>query len=151
MSIFKRRKNKEEYEIDSKDVPVSTLVRWFLYDTELMDPNSGAVALGLNPVSEEGAVVEEEDSDNRLAQIIDLMPFIEIMGAITANSVLAAQEEDLPEDLSDKFPVDLMLPLYELIAKSALVSGLASAVQLGLVSKNTVRTMDVTDKENYDD
>jgi hypothetical protein len=44
-----------------------------------------------------------------------------------------------------------MLPLYELIAKSALVSGLASAVQLGLVSKNTVRTMDVTDKENYDD
>jgi len=36
MSVF-RRKKKDEFEVDTKEVPLSTVYRWYLYDTELVE------------------------------------------------------------------------------------------------------------------
>lgn len=152
MSWFSKfKRNKEEIVVETQDLPVSTLVRWFLYDTDLSDPNDLAIALGLNPVSEEGESKELEDSDNRLFEVADLFPYLDTIAEIAANSVVAAQLSEAGEELSEDAPLHIMLPLYKLVAQAALVSGFSSAVELGLVTKDRVTSMDFIDREDYDE
>ena len=152
MSWFSKfKRNREEPEVETTDLPVSTLVRWFLYDTDLADPNDLAVALGLNRVSEEGESKEIEDSDNRMYEVADLFPYLDAIAEIAANTIVAAQLADAGEELTEDAPLHIMLPLYKLVAQSALVSGFSSAVELGLVQKNTVTMMDFLDREADND
>lgn len=152
MSWFSRfKKDKEEYSVETTDLPVSTLVRWFLYDSDLAEPNELASYLGLNPVSEEGDVKEIEDSDERLYAIADIFPYLDTIAEITANSIVAAQLAEADEEHAEDAPLHIMLPLYKLIAQSALVSGFASAVELGILQKDTVTTLSFIDREEYDE
>ena len=50
MAWFRRKK--AEYEIISNEIPMSTILRWYLYDTGLDDANKLAEFVGLNKVSE---------------------------------------------------------------------------------------------------
>lgn len=88
MSWFRKKKKKGyyvEYETVVNDVPVSTLIRWFLYDTDLMAPNKVAPLVGLNPVSQEGDEKEVEESAERLSDMDELMPFLAAMAEISSS------------------------------------------------------------------
>jgi len=70
MSFFDRFKKKDNnYEIFTRDIPLSTILRWYIYDTELGEPNDVVEVMGLNRASEEGDEKEREDSDLRLDNI----------------------------------------------------------------------------------
>jgi len=60
---LRRLFNRDEYVVRRVDIPVSTIVRWYMYDTSLYDENDLAELIGLNRVSQEGHVKEQEDSD----------------------------------------------------------------------------------------
>lgn len=152
MSWFDRfKRSKEEIHTETRDLPVSTLVRWFLYDTDIAEPNQVVSFLGLNPVSEEGDLKEIEDSDERLFAIADIFPYLDTIAEITANSIVAAQLSEAGEEHAEEAPLHIMIPLYKLIAQSALVSGFASAVELGILQKDTVTALSFIDREDYDE
>lgn len=149
MKWFKRKKE-PEYEIVSKDVPLTHLMRWFLYDTGLIDPNEIATRLNLTPVSDEGNVKEEEDSDYRMDAIADLIPFIEIMAEITADAITAIQVKDIEESLEDDasqvtHEMTIMRQMYKVVALSSLISSFSAAVELGILSKDSVENMRLED------
>lgn len=154
MKWFKKKKD-PEYKVISKDIPLSHLMRWFLYDTGLIDPNEIASRLNLTPVSDEGNVKEEEDSDYRMEAIADLLPFIEIMAEITSDAITAMQIKDIEESLDENaaqitHEMTIMRQMYKVVALSALISSFASAVELGILSKDSVENMRLEDG-NFDE
>lgn len=154
MKWFKRRRNEPEFEIISKDIPVSHLTRWFLYDTGLIDPNEVVHLLNLTPVSDEGDDKESEDSDIRIGNIIDMIPFLELMSDITAEVITAIQVKEIMEmdEGEDKIEqqMEVMKSLYKVIGLSALVSSFSSAVELGLINKDLINDMRMVDGEKYE-
>lgn len=149
MKWFKKRRE-PEYEIVAKDIPLTHLMRWFLYDTGLIDPNEIANRLNLTPVSDEGNVKEEEDSDYRMDAIADLIPFIEIMAEITADAITAIQVKDIEESLENDVSqvtheMTIMRQMYKVVALSSLISSFSAAVELGILSKDSVENMRLED------
>lgn len=149
MKWFKKRKE-PNYEIVSKDIPLTHLMRWFLYDTGLINPNEIANRLNLTPVSDEGNVKEEEDSDYRMGAIADLIPFIEIMADITADAITAIQVKDIEESLEDNssqvmHEMTIMRHMYRVVALSSLISSFSAAVELGILTKDSVENMRLED------
>lgn len=149
MKWFKRKKE-PQYELISKDIPLTHLMRWFLYDTGLVDPNEIASRLNMTPVSDEGDIKEEEDSDARMDAIVELIPFIEIMAEITADAITAIQVKDIEESLEDgaaqiTHEITVMKQMYKVVSLSALVSTFAAAVELGIVSTDSVENMRLED------
>jgi hypothetical protein len=128
--FFFNREDPEPH-IVHEDVPLSTIVRWFIYDTALAEENKIADLLGLNPVSEEGEVMERTESDYRLDNIELLMPFLEQMADISANVLATVQmsesEEATEEDL------DLMARVYKVLAISSLIGTFSIATRLGII------------------
>lgn len=133
MSFLSRFFGKDEYEphIVHEDVPMSTLVRWFIYDTALAEENKIADLLGLNPVSEEGEAMEISESDTRLENIELLMPFLENMADISAN-VLATIQMSEAEDATIQ-DLELMSRVYKVLAISSLIGTFSIATRLGII------------------
>jgi hypothetical protein len=145
MKWFKKKKD-IEYEIISKDIPLTHLMRWFLYDTGLIDPNEIVNRLNLTPVSDEGDIKEEEDSDIRMANIAELIPFLELMSDITADAIVAIQIQDIEESLGPDaeqivHEMTVMSSLYKVVGLSALVSAFSAAAELGMISTDAVQNM----------
>jgi len=158
VSWFKKRKKKGyyvEYETVVNDVPVSTLIRWFLYDTDLMEPNKVASLVGLNPVSDEGDEKEIEESADRLEEMTELMPYIAAMAEISASVLTAIQLEDIAEDRPEaaeelKEDMESMISMYKFVAIATLVSAFSSALKLGLITKEVI-SADFKDMEDFDE
>lgn len=150
--FFKRNKG-YEFEHIARDVPFSTLVRWFIYDTGLTDPNEAAQILGMTPVSEEGDDKEMQDSDNRLEAIADLMPFLVVLAEISATALTKIQSHEIAETegaISEE-EIESMHSLYTLVSLSSLISGFSTAVELGLISKDSLLTnLERLDMETYE-
>lgn len=149
MKWFKKKKD-IEYEIISKDIPLTYLMRWFLYDTGLIDPNEIVNRLNLTPVSDEGDIKEEEDSDIRMANIAELIPFLELMSDITAEAIVAIQIQDIEESLGSDaeqiaHEMTVMSSLYKVVGLSALVSAFSAAAELGMISTDAVQNMRLED------
>jgi hypothetical protein len=149
MKWFKKKKD-IEYEIISKDIPLTHLMRWFLYDTGLIDPNEIVNRLNLTPVSDEGDIKEEEDSDIRMANIAELIPFLELMSDITADAIVAIQIQDIEESLGPDaeqivHEMTVMSSLYKVVGLSALVSAFSAAAELGMISTDAVQNMRLED------
>lgn len=154
MKWFKK-KREPEYEIVSKDIPLTNLMRWFLYDTGLIDPNEIASRLKLTPVSEEGNIKEEEDSDFRMAAVAELLPFIEIMAEITSDAITAIQVKDIEESLDEDVnqithEMTVMRQMYKVVSLSALIATFSAAIELGIVSNDSVDNMRLEDG-NFDE
>lgn len=76
---------------------MSTIVRWYMYDTDFDDPNELAELIGLSKVSQEGNVKEQQDSDNRLDAIDQYIPFLDQMAEISANLLTTLQLKEISE------------------------------------------------------
>ena len=125
--FFKRNSDDrfEDVSLSLNDVPMTTLIRWFLYDTAVYEENAAAELIGLNRVSEEGDNKEREDSDTRLEEIEPLLPFIEAMADISSN-VLASIQVKESEDATEQDLI-LMQRVYKMLAISTLVGAFSAA------------------------
>lgn len=140
MKWFKKKKAKKKVAHVALDqnniIPLTTLARWYLYDTDLEDPNKIAPRLGLSLVSDEGNEKELQDSDKRLDQILNLYPFIGAIADINARAVATTQIMHMEEhnggtDISDSEA--MISELYRTIGHAAITSAFSTAVELGIV------------------
>lgn len=145
MNWFKKKKDdsNDDYEaellIDTKDVPLSTLYRWYLFDTAVDDPNKYATQIGLTSISEEGIQKEKDDSTKRLHRVLPLKEFVSTMSAITAEvfseaiidvaSEIGLVKKD--EDLDAR--KDAMKDICISISMSTLIPALSTALELGIL------------------
>jgi transcriptional regulator with GAF, ATPase, and Fis domain len=114
---------------------MSTLLRWYLYDTRLAEPNTLVEELGLNKVSEEGEDKEKEDSDNRLANIATMFPFMDTIADFSVNTMLAMQitkAEEHDEEVSEE-DLETSGIIYKAIAMSTLIGFLSIATHLDII------------------
>lgn len=146
MSWFKRKKF-PELEVVTNDVPLTTVARWYLYDTALVDNiNELADSIGLTPISDEGEAKEKEDSERRMQNSAAMFPFLENMAELSARVMTAIHFDgvvdsnpDLDED-SDEV-VDIlngMHNIYKATALSTLVGTFSVALDLGLIESSLI-------------
>ncbi len=133
-----------EFETISQDIPLSTLMRWYIYDTGMGYENEIAELIGLTPVSEEGNKKERQDSELRLEKVLDLMPYLDLISDVAADAVSNMQLKEMKKAGVISETVDLeddmltMQSIYKAIAISSLVGGFSIALQLGLVTNNAI-------------
>lgn len=165
MSWFSRffKKNGDpinvSFEHFKEEVPLGTLMRWYLYDTDLAEhPNELALLLGMNPVSDEGHEHEEGESDSRLDKIEYLIPFISTIAELGADVIVAMQVDEIKKREPDGFlekeierETEMMHMMYRMIGFSALLGGLSSAIKLGLIVPGEVYLTDLAYKKEEDD
>jgi len=140
VSWFKRKK--DEYEIVTSQIPMTTVYRWYIYDT-VPDANANeiAVSLGLNPISPEGEAKEREDSEERLLQVQELFPFVETISELSAKVMTSMHLKELDGiDSEDKDiilqNVDSMASVYKAIAFSTLIGAFSIGINLGMIEQN---------------
>lgn len=153
---FKRRN--PEFEIITNDVPMSTVWRWYLYDTSLTDDiNEVSEIIGLSRISEEGEIKEEEDSERRMMRTAPLFPFLDsmaelsanVMSAIHAKELLDADLEDTAEELTQM--LSDMHSIYKAVALSTLVGTISGALELGILQSNTISSNTYLLEKDTDD
>ena len=130
-------KRKKKFEVVSTEIPLSTMLRWYLYDTGLAPANSLAEGVGLNRVSEEGDVKEKEDSDLRLSGILELMPFIDSISDMSVSTMLALQESKTNNELSEE-EIEASSVIYKAISMSSLIGALSIGLSLGILETPTI-------------
>lgn len=136
---------KRKYKIETvvTQVPMSTLARWYFYDAGLEEPNKMASLVGMIPVSSDGNEKEEEASDIRLTKILPLLPFLQTISDINARSIATLQfdhyktEHQIDEQqlVEEKEHIEDM---YRQVGYSALIAAFSSAVELGIISNETL-------------
>jgi hypothetical protein len=142
---LRRLFNREEYVVHRVDIPVSTIVRWYMYDTSLYDENDLAELIGLTRVSQEGHVKEQEDSDNRLLEIQQYVPFLEQMAEISANILTTIQLKEIDDSeelsaLADGMPTEIMHSLFKAVALSTLIGTFSVGTHLQIINPTSAPT-----------
>jgi hypothetical protein len=120
--------------VASNVLPLSTLFRWYCYDTGVDNPNQFAEAFGLTPISEEGEELELEESEKRIEAVEPYAAFLNIIADINAmvlsetiGTIFEKHGLELDEEL------EVMQEVYAHVAFGALISAFASALNLGLI------------------
>lgn len=135
---------------------LSNLARWYLYDMEIVDPNEIAQQLGLQPISTEVEEKEIEESDIRMAEAIEFLPFIDAITEINARVLTTLQRDNSKKvvEKSKDTPYPLTLETLEenlgnsfrQIGFSALVAALSSGIALGIIKPGD-KAFDIADAE----
>lgn len=125
-------------------VPITTLIRWYMYDLEIKDTNKLAEAFSMMPVSEEGDEKEAQDARARMSKVMPLIPFLEVCSGINAKAIITLQEEELIkmgmtlEQIENE--KEFLNLFYQNVSFAALVSTLSTAIELGLLVVNGTLT-----------
>lgn len=151
ISWFKRKHNKDVYETVTTDVPMTTIYRWYLYDTELTDNvNKLAELIGLNPISEEGEAKELEESADRIKNMSPLFPYLESMAGLSATAITAMHTEELLDNLNEEDKEDFlsnlqgMTTVYKAVALSTLIGAFSVGLELGIINHDTINSGTLT-------
>ena len=153
--VWFRRKKESEVTVYTSEVPVSTMVRWFIHDVGYGEDGVDDL-IGLPRVSEEGLTKEVQDSDERLEELDPLVSYIESMSKIAGNvlstiAVLSSvDDEDAPVDEELEEVLELINELYTSIAFSSILGAFSIAEALGLISINAI-TSEVEDMKGLFD
>lgn len=130
---WRRRNKNPNYEIISREIPLSTIHRWYLYDTGLADANTLAEYVGLSRVSEEGDLKEQEDSTLRISRISELIPYIDTISDMSAETMMALQKSNSTrEGLTDE-DIESTRIIYKAVSMSTLIGALSIAFDLGIL------------------
>jgi hypothetical protein len=143
MKWFKRLFGRPEPEIIRMDIPLTTVSRWYLYDTGLAIDNANQIAeaIGLTPVSEEGDLKEKQDSAIRLSEVDYLIPFLDHLSDISADTLIAIQKQEMEtSDEVDSKELIMLRTIYKAVSFSSLIGTFSIAVDLGLVDSANVVT-----------
>ena len=128
-----RRKKKDRIPVET--VPLPVLIRQVIYDSMLMPTEDIANALGLPPISDEVADMEEQASEERLERFSSLIPFIDSHADMISKIATSAYLlEDSDEEAKIKVDeVEDLTKLFRLVALSSSLSCVSTLFNLGLV------------------
>jgi hypothetical protein len=128
-----RRKKKDRIAVET--VPLPVLIRQVIYDSMLMPTEDIANALGLPPISDEVADMEEQASEERLERFASLIPFIDSHADMISKIATSAYLlEDSDEEAKIKVDeVEDLTKLFRLVALSSSLSCVSTLFNLGLV------------------
>jgi hypothetical protein len=152
VSWFSDRFRKEPEHVIT-NIPLSTVLRWALYDFGIDNPNEIASKLGLTPVSKEGEEKEQEDSLIRMGHLEEVLPFIDVISELNARIVASVQMRELKEEgisgLEEigEEELDHMVGFYQAISFSALVAAISCGIQLDILHVHAVGTARTFDEE----
>lgn len=155
MNWFRKLFNKEDLVVQRVDIPVTTIVRWYMYDTDFADQNELAELIGLSKVSQEGNIKEQEDSDNRLDAIEQYLPFLKQMAEISANLITTIHTKELEESgllyesVEDK-QIEMMQTLFKTIALSTLIGTFSIGTHLQIINPTSVPTGFIKMEDNFE-
>jgi hypothetical protein len=130
MSFWRRNKRK----ITVTQVPLSVLMRQIVYDAMLTPTEGIAEMMGLPPISDEVAEMEEEAHQDRLSNIAALLPFIDAHAEILAQVATAAYILDAEN--AGEFPedgMDQLNQLFRMVALASSVSCVSTLSNIGLI------------------
>jgi hypothetical protein len=137
--MFGRKRKKKRISFEVKRIPLPILMRQAIYDS-MLEPSEGiAEALGLSPVSDEVALMEEQESQKRLENISVLIPFIESHSDMSARICAAAyalgddEEGLLNELLGQEGALDLLTDLFKVVCISSSMSCVSTLLNLELI------------------
>lgn len=139
---FLDRFRRRSYERKDVVLSMGTLFRWYCYDTGLENPNTMSKKMGLTPISDEVAEMEEEASVDRLSEVEPLLVFLNAIAEINSRVISENQAELLSEKMDSLSEHDLehlkehMAQLAHMISLTALVAGFSSAMSTGLIERN---------------
>jgi len=140
--IFRRKKKLRIEDVEVQQIPLPVLIRQVIYDSMLMPAEEIAYAMGLPPISDDVAEMEERASQERLERFSTLIPFIDSHADIAAKIAAAAyQIEDDEADGEEKFEVgdlDNLTKLFRLVALSSTLSCVSTLINLGLIESMAV-------------
>ena len=122
------------------------MIRQVIYDSMLMPPEDIARAMGLPPISDEVADMEEEASQQRLEMFDPLIPFIDSHADIAARIATAAYmlEDEESGEMAEKLGIEdaeNMTKLFRLVALSSTLSCVSTLFSLGLIESKAVNNV----------
>lgn len=128
----------EDITVESLVIPISTLTRWFLYDSGLGNSSSLTKALNLFPISTEGDEMEAADSARRVARVAPFAGLTRFISAVNAKVLREIQEEHLrethPEHAENLESEGAeMEEMYSRISFVAVHTALSFALELGIL------------------
>lgn len=135
MSFFNRKKNNK---ITITTISPQVLIRKIIYDSGCTDPEAVALVLGLSPISDEVAEMEEQASTERVSRIAALLPIIEAHASIAAQVAAASyatesldlEDADLPDET-----LAALVTLFKFVSFSASMTCLAALVDMNILSE----------------
>jgi hypothetical protein len=130
MRFWKRKKDA----VSVTQVPLSVLMRQIVYDAMLSPTEGIAEMMGLPPISDEVADMEQEAHETRLSNIAGLLPFIDAHAEILAKVATAAYtlDNDLPEEVPAG-GLDMLNELFKMVALASSVSCVSTLKNIGLI------------------
>ena len=134
------RKKKTVENVKIKHIPLPVLIRQVIYDTMLTPAEEIADAMGLPPISDEVADMEEQASQERLESFASLLPFIDSHADIVSKIATTAymlEQDDEDEKLTIGDAED-MHKLFRLVALSSAVSCVSTLFNLNLIKSRAV-------------
>jgi len=141
--MFWKKKSKVK-RVQIKQLPLPVLIRQVIYDTMLMPAEEIAHAMGLPPISDDVAEMEERESQKRLEKFSSLIPFIDSHADIAAKITASAYMiEDSEEDYGELGKLGIedvaqLTKLFRLVALSSSVSCISTLFNLGLIRQLVV-------------
>lgn len=154
---FWRKEPQSIFQVETHNVSMPSLARWYLYDTEVANPNTVATEMGLVPTSPEGETAEVDASQLRRSRVEPYAAFIGAIADINANAMVALNRSTL-ESMSDVTDEEferveqIMLDLYGSISFLALMSGFSAALELGIIKNpGVVLSKEITDGGSNDE
>jgi hypothetical protein len=142
--MFKRKKKRVIFEdVNERHVPLPVLIRQVIYDSMLMPAEDIADAMGLPPISDEVAEMEERASQDRLERFSQLIPFIDSHADISSNIAIAAYMLD-DGDFSDDERIGMedienLSKLFRLVSLSSTLSCVSTLFNLGLIQEKGIK------------
>ena len=137
----RKKKNKVRVSINDSDrvlsVSLPILMRQVIYDTMLMPAEDIANAMGLPPISDEVADMEEQASEKRLQRFSRLLPLIDSHADIAAKIAVAAyllEDNELEENFMQD--AETLQRLFRLVALSSSLSCVSTLFNLELIELN---------------
>lgn len=133
-----------DYSMSLLGVPMSTLYRWYLYDTAVDDPNKYAVRAGFTAISKEGEELEKTDSTKRLSKVLPVKDFLTVMSAITADVFgeaimeVASEVGLIKKEADFESRKDAVKDICITISLAALIPTLSAALELGVLNTDAV-------------
>lgn len=130
MRFWKRKRDA----VSVTQVPLSVLMRQIVYDAMLSPTEGIAEMMGLPPISDEVADMEQEAHETRLGNIAGLLPFIDAHAEILAKVATAAYtlDNDLPEEVPAG-GLEMLNELFKMVALASSVSCVSTLKNIGLI------------------
>ena len=138
------KKKSQAKRIEIKHLPLPVLIRQVIYDTMLMPAEEIANIMGLPPISDDVAEMEERESQKRLERFAKLIPFIDshadIAARIAASAYMIEDDEEDYGELEKLGIEDLeqLTRLFRLVALSSSISCVSTLFNLGLIKSVAV-------------